>query len=176
MNLLSKEEIFAKDDRKTEDVAVPEWGGTVRVRSLSGTERNDLEASMAHLVGNKPRLNLRNATAKLVAMSAINADGSQLFDQADIIRLGNRNGAALQRLADACERLSGISEDDLKEMTEGFGDAPNGASTSVSPPTSADSPSPNSSTASPPTNSPNGVLSSAYMVPSAHSAPTSTPH
>lgn len=131
MALLSKDAIFSQDDSKTEDVSVPEWGGTVRVRSLTGAERDDFEASMIHQVGNTARANMRNMRAKLVSLSAINEDGSPLFAAADVIKLGQRSASALDRLFSSCQRLSGLGEDDVKELAEGFGDAPNGASTSA---------------------------------------------
>lgn len=155
MTLLSKDAIFAQRDLQYEDVEVPEWGGTVRVRSLTGEERDDYEASLVRQVGNRPRANLRNMRAKLVAVSAVNEDGSQMFDPADLMRLGQSNAAALDRLFETCQRLSGLSEDDVKELEEGFGYAPNGAPTSGSLSRSA-VPSPNSSLEYPAANSPNG--------------------
>ena len=38
MALLSKEQILKSDDLKSEIVAVPEWGGDVKVRVMTGTE------------------------------------------------------------------------------------------------------------------------------------------
>src|SRR6266568_7439297 len=38
MTLLNKAAILAATDIKTEDVEVPEWGGTVRVRTISAAE------------------------------------------------------------------------------------------------------------------------------------------
>jgi hypothetical protein len=143
VTLLSKEAIFAADDHKYEIVPVPEWGGEVRMRSLTGTERDAYEDSLTQQVGNKQVVNARNARAKLVALSAINEDGTPLFDKADVIKLGSKNSAALQRLFDAACKLSGFSEEDVKELEEGFGGAPNGASTSASPSPLA-APSPNS--------------------------------
>ena len=40
MTLLSKSAILCANDLQTEDVDVPEWGGTVRVRSFTGRERD----------------------------------------------------------------------------------------------------------------------------------------
>lgn len=155
MTLLSKEAIFAQRDIKYEDVEVPEWGGAVRLRSLTGEERDDYEASMVRQVGNKAKANLRNMRAKLVALSAVNEDGSPLFDPADLMRLGQRNSAALDRLFEACQRLSGLSEDDVKELEEGFAPAPNGAPISGSLSPSA-AQLPNSSHAFPAANSLSG--------------------
>jgi hypothetical protein len=143
VTLLSKDQILGADDHHYEVVAVPEWGGEVRMRSLTGTERDAYEDSLTQQVGNKQIVNAKNARAKLVAMSAVTEDGRPMFDKADVIKLGSKNSAALQRLFDAACRLSGFSEEDMKELEEGFGDAPNGASTSGSPSPSG-APSPNS--------------------------------
>ena len=71
MGLLTKERILAVDDIVTEDVDVPEWGGTVRVRGLSGTERDAFESSMIERRGKKVETNLTNLRAKLVAASVV---------------------------------------------------------------------------------------------------------
>lgn len=137
MSLLSKDAILDADDRKYETVAVPEWGGKVRLRSLSGSERDEYETSLVQQVGGKQAVNARNARAKLIALSAVDGAGQPLFSKADVLKLGSKNSAALQRLFDAACRLSGFTDEDVKELEEGFGDAPNGASTSASPPISA---------------------------------------
>ena len=40
MTYLSRDAILQREDIKTEDVEVPEWGGTVRVRGMSGVQRD----------------------------------------------------------------------------------------------------------------------------------------
>ena len=44
--LLSKEQILAAEDLPHKDVPVPEWKGTVRVRALTGFER---DLSLIHI-------------------------------------------------------------------------------------------------------------------------------
>lgn len=172
MSLLSKEAIFGADDRRYEDVPCPEWGGTVRLRSLTGSERDAYEASIEKQVGNKVVRDVRNFRARLVVLSAINEDGTPLFERNDVVALSNRSAAALDRLFDVACRLSGISDDDVKELEEGFGDAPSGASTSDSPSPSAAAPLPSSSPASPPASSPSGWPLNGSTAHSAPSAPT----
>ncbi len=116
MTLLSKAQIFAADDRKTEDVEVPEWGGTVRLRGLNGTERDAYEASMQKQVGGKQVQDLRNFRARLVALAAINEDGTPLFETNEVAALAKRSSAALSRLFDATCRLSGITDEDVKDL------------------------------------------------------------
>jgi len=44
LTLLTKDAILAAEDAVFEDVHVSEWGGTVRVKALSGLERDRFEA------------------------------------------------------------------------------------------------------------------------------------
>jgi len=144
VSLLSADQILAADDRKYEVVPVPEWGGDVRLRSLTGAELDEFENSMERTVGNKVVRDVRNVRAKLIAMSAVDASGQLLFTKGQVIKLGSKNAAPMMRLFQAVQRLSGIDDEAVKEMEETFEPAPNGASTSVSQPTSAPVPSPNS--------------------------------
>jgi uncharacterized membrane protein YuzA (DUF378 family) len=150
MSLLSKSDIFGADDRRTEDVHVPEWGGTVRLRGLSGAERDAYEASLQKQVNGKPVQDLRNFRARLVALSAINEEGLPLFEQNEVAALAGRSSAALSRLFDVACRLSGITDDDVKDLEGNSEPAQSGPSTSASPSPSV-ALSPNSWHASAPT-------------------------
>jgi hypothetical protein len=142
--LLSKEQILGADDRRYEDVSVPEWDGEVRVRSLSGLERDRWEASMLRQVGNTQKTDYANARAKLVAASAVDEAGNLMFpDAKDVVALGKKSSAALDRVFAVCKRLSGVSDEDIEDLEGNSEPAQSGPSTSVSPPTSV-SPSPNS--------------------------------
>lgn len=130
--LLSREQILGATDRKTEDVAVPEWGGSVRVRGLSGAERDAYEASIVQLgAGGKRSVNLKNLRARLVAYSVIDEDGNPLFTPEDVAALGDKSAAALERVFDVARKLSGLADGDVKELAEGFAPAPSDGSTSA---------------------------------------------
>ena len=132
MTLLTREAILGAPDRKTEDVEVPEWGGTVRVRSLSGSERDAYEAGIVQLRGDGSRkFTLENARARLVSLALCGEDGERLFSDADIVELGKKSAAALERVFDKARHLSGLSEDDVEELAQGFESAPSGGSTSA---------------------------------------------
>lgn len=150
MTLLSKNEIFAADDRRYEDVEVPEWGGTVRLRGLTGGERDRYEASMQKQVGGREVRDLRNFRARLVQLAAINEDGTPLFDLNEVASLANRSSAALSRLFDAACRLSGITDDDVEALEGNSEPAQSGPSISASPSLSEAALSPNSWHASAP--------------------------
>lgn len=128
--LLTADAILAKDDRRYKIVEVPEWGGKVRVRSLSGQERDKFEASSVKVRGNKREENFENFRARLVALSVVDNSGLRLFPDAQIPHLGQKNAAALQRVFNVATELNGMSDADVEELTESFDEAPDESSTS----------------------------------------------
>jgi len=124
MAFLSREAILSADDTRYETVSCPEWGGEVRLRSIRGSQRDAYEQSLVEERGNSRKMNMRNARAKLIVLCAVDEDGRQLFTSDDLRALGAKNAAPLDRLFDACRKLVGMSEDDVKELTENFGETP----------------------------------------------------
>lgn len=120
MALLTADQILAADDSPTLDVEVPEWGGTVRVRTLSGAERDAFEASIAQQAGKSKKANLANLRARLVAKCVIGEDGKRLFSDSQAVALGQKSSAALDRVFEAARKLNRMTEDDVEELTEGF--------------------------------------------------------
>ncbi len=119
--LLTREQILSVQDLVTETVAVPEWGGEVRVKSLSGAERDAYEASVMRINGTNAQLNLLNARAKLVALAVIDENGKRMFGDGDVHALAAKSAAALQRVFDVANRLSGLNARDLEELTKNSG-------------------------------------------------------
>jgi len=114
--LLNREAIFAAPDIQTEDVHIPQWGGTVRVKNLTASERDAFEESTTTQRGNNLELNHKNFRAKLVALCVVDEEGKRLFDDKDIHKLGAKSAAAMDLLFAAASRLSGISKDDEDEL------------------------------------------------------------
>lgn len=111
---LSREQILAVQDCKIEDVDIPEWGGIVRVKALSGTERDQLEAAIIGKSGEER--NYSNLRARMVALSVVDESGDLIFDRKDIASLGAKNACALDRIFDVGQRLSGMTAKDVKEL------------------------------------------------------------
>lgn len=113
MALLTRDQILTAVDTATEDIDVPEWGGVVRVKALTGTERDAFEAS---LMGSRGQTKLENIRAKLVAMAAIDENGDKLFSVGDISVLGGKSAAALDRVFTVAQRLSKLTEADIEDL------------------------------------------------------------
>lgn len=123
---LTAAEILAIDDVQTEDVEVPEWNAIVRIRSLTGRERDKLEAEMVEERGGERSINFVNFRAKLIAATAIDDKGELLFTPQQVKPLGEKNAQALTRLFNVASRLSGYSERDVKELTSELGNDQSG--------------------------------------------------
>jgi len=111
-------------DLQDELVDVPEWGYRLRVRSLTGTERDAFEISLLESRGKSREVNLRNMRAKLVAASVRKVDDSRVFTDGQVEALGKKNAAALQRVFRVAQRLSGLAEDEVDELTAALGEDP----------------------------------------------------
>lgn len=111
MGVLSKAAILAADDKKTFTVDVPEWGGSVVIRVMSGTERDRFESEFVG--GNK---NVEMVRAKLVAKCLCDEEGNRLFNEQEIPALGEKSAAVLDRLFTACMKHNRFTKDDVEEL------------------------------------------------------------
>jgi len=117
--ILSRADILDFDDFKMEEVAIPEWGGSVWVKALNGSERDSYEASTIRQRGANREMNLENVRAKLVALSVINPETKEpLFTAGDIEAIGKKNAAPIDRIYTVAQRLSKFTQDDIDELTK----------------------------------------------------------
>lgn len=139
MVFLSKaQQLWDMEDEEFVDVDVPEWKiegevVTVRLRVLSGIERDRYESSMTRMHKGNQIQDTVNARARLVAWAAVDVEGKKIFQgQEDVLRLGEKNAKAVNRLWEAACRLSGIDFDGtLDEVdAEDFSNARSADSTS----------------------------------------------
>lgn len=121
MAFLSREQIVEVDDVEYAEVDCPEWGGTVRLKSIRGTQRDAYEQSLIEDRGGSRKMNLRNARAKLIVLCAVDETGRPLFNSDDLGALGRKNAKPLDRLFDECRKLAGLNDDDVDKLTEDFG-------------------------------------------------------
>lgn len=111
--LLTREAILAASDLKVEVVEVKEWGGSVRVSTMSGAARDEWEREIVNRAnGNKW---VGNARALLASYTIVDEQGNRLFSAADIEALGAKNGAALQRVCKVAQKLNRLTGADLEE-------------------------------------------------------------
>lgn len=127
---MTRDEILALSDIKTEPVHIPEWQTTLTVRSLTGTERDLWEASNLRRKGDKYEGHFANLRARLVVLCVVNADGSRMFKDEDVNQIGQKNAAALDRIFEVARRLSGLKPEDVESLAKNSEPGQNGTSTS----------------------------------------------
>ncbi len=116
--MLTKEQIFEADDLETVDVPVPEWGGRVRVRTISGSERDRFEQETMQFNSGNRTVNLIDIRARFCVLCLVDEAGKRLFNESEIRRLGQKSGKALDRVFDAAQKLNGLSETDLQDLAK----------------------------------------------------------
>lgn len=135
---LTREQILAADDTVIETVAVPEWGdgATVRVKGMTGAERDRFEAKSIKKEGKEYVPVWENIRARLIAMTVVDDEGELIFSEADVASLAKKSAAAMNRVTIVSQRLSGITEDAVEELKGNSLSGRSGSSPSGSPATS----------------------------------------
>jgi hypothetical protein len=126
--MLTREQILAADDLKSEDVEVPEWGGSVRVIVMTGAARDAFQERMAE--SDKSISYFHNS---LLVATAVGDDGAALFTASDMEALREKSAAAVTRVATVAERLNGFGAKAVETAEKNSEAAPSGSSGSDLP-------------------------------------------
>ena len=118
MEILTKENILGADDLKRDLVSVPEWGGHVYVRTMTGAERDDFETSMLDRKGRSRADAMKNIRSRLCVLCLVDDKGHQLFNRQDVERLSEKSASALDRVFTKAQQLNGLSGEDVEELAK----------------------------------------------------------
>ncbi len=119
-NYLSRDDILSANDIQVEELPVPEWGGVICVKTLTGEERDMLESEMISIGPNGQAKNVKlDALRSTVAFLGIcDNDGNRLFtDKKDIDKLKKKSAAALDRVVARIQEMSAMSPADIEKLT-----------------------------------------------------------
>jgi hypothetical protein len=105
---LTRDQILKAEDLKREEVPVPEWGGSVFVRTMTGGERDRFEAAFVR--------DKTDTRARLAAATICDEAGTLLFSATDIEALGRKSAAALERVFVVAMRLSKVGKADVDDL------------------------------------------------------------
>lgn len=112
--LLTAEEILNTPDLPTKRISVPEWGADVLIRCMTGRERDAFES---WLIRDKTEdggpVNVR---ARFLSLTICNEEGALLFTPEQIDKLGEKSGAALERVFARAQRYNRVTPADLAEL------------------------------------------------------------
>ena len=124
MTKLTKDDIFKVDDLPTKDIDIPEWGGTLTIRTLTGAERDQFESAFV----NQDQIDIRGLKARLIQLTVQNGDGQPMFTKADLQKINSKSASVIDRIFQESQRLSGLTKEDVDELVGNSGTAPTDAS------------------------------------------------
>lgn len=132
MSFLDKAALLAAASQPLpiEKVDVPELGGFVYIKGMSGAERDTWEKALLVGRGRKQTVNTANVRAKLVARCACDEQHARILTDEDAEALGKLRVDVLNKLFAVAQRLCGVSDEDVEEL--GKASAPAAGSDSLS--------------------------------------------
>lgn len=134
MGILTKAEILAASDLVTQTVDVPEWGGSVVIRAMSGAQRDAYELSLTKPgADGKFVIDPENMRAKLLLYTLVDEQGNPLFTVDDLAALSAKSAAALARVFVAAQTLNGLDRGAVDEAVKNSDGGPADSSHSGSP-------------------------------------------
>lgn len=121
-------------------VSIPEWGGvTIHLRRLSIKERFSFESENGSVDSidrkKEPDKYVRWVVRYAIA-TACSPTGERVFHPEDEDALMAKSGTAVERLVLAAMKVNLVTAEEIAALGKSSGEAPNGASPSVSPATS----------------------------------------
>lgn len=116
---LSKEAILSAKSPARE-IHVPEWGGSVLVKCLSGTEREAWERWLNEAQSQQGTKFVLYGRAGLLVRCLVDESGARLFSDDDMAVLSNADGSgpALDRLFDAAIEINRIGKHEIDELAK----------------------------------------------------------
>lgn len=122
LEMLSRDRVLSQTAVIVERVDVPEWGGFVYVRVISGKTRDAFEFRIASEGAAskkaKKEYNPPNIRARLVSLTACDEKGQLLFSEEDIQKLGELSCAALDRVFSKASEINALSKKDVEDLTK----------------------------------------------------------
>lgn len=112
--MLNKQQILECKDILSETVSVPEWDGEVLVQGLTLAEKDDWTESIM----SDGKANIKGASAKLCICCMRDENGDLLFSMDDVSALQAKSAAALDRIFQVAQRLSGIGQEEIEETVK----------------------------------------------------------
>ena len=138
MDILTREQLLAKEELKRERVDFEDGKGSVFVRMMTGRERDRFEQSlMREETDKKGRVTYKRALedfrAKLAVNTVCDETGKNIFQPQDYDELSQNMGAArLKQIADAAGRLNKITEEEGEDLVKNSESGQNESDTSES--------------------------------------------
>lgn len=118
--------VFGASDITTKLLPVPEWGVTFELRSPTGEERSKLQQAFIDMdasqsTGEVVMRDLSQMWPAVIITCCYDPEtGERVFEMnpATVAELNRKNGAVVERVAQACMPIVGLTAEDIEEKKE----------------------------------------------------------
>lgn len=114
--MLTRDEILRLADIKVEKVEVPQWSGNVYVKMMTGRERDEFDQFVYDTRDDDKKINLHQTRAKLCVLTICDESGKRLFDDGDMVAIGNKSASALERIVAAARKLNALDGESVESL------------------------------------------------------------
>ena len=121
---LNKAKILAAEDVKLDKVNVPEWGGDVFIKTLSGTERDAFEDAYS-------QDKMRQFRVRFLVLTLCDEKGERLFTDKEVDELGRKSALVIARLFEKAWSLNALRSEDVDALGKDSASDQSGVSTSA---------------------------------------------
>lgn len=120
---LTKAKILAANDIKLKELDMTsEWGGTIYIRTITGTERDQFEDSYAEQ-------KMKGFRVRFLVLTLCDESGERLFADNETDLLGKKSSASINKAFEAAWSHNAFTPEAVDELGNGSADAQNASST-----------------------------------------------
>ena len=109
---LSKEQILNSKDIKTIELSVPEWGGVVKIQTMTGEARQQFQEALNVPKGKLPK----NMMEALLVACLVDDRGGPLFSSEDVAELAKKSSIVIQKVWESAADLNGLTDKSVKAL------------------------------------------------------------
>jgi hypothetical protein len=103
---------------------VPEWGGDVHIKTISGSERDRFEEGYSEQ-------KMKNFRTRFLVLSLCDEKGDRLFTDAEVDELAKKSSLVINRLFEKAWELNAFSNAAVESLGNGSTVVPSDGSTSA---------------------------------------------
>jgi hypothetical protein len=120
---LSKAKILAAKDSKIEKISVPEWGGDLCLKVLTGTDRDMFEEQYSSE-------KMKNFRSRFLVLCMCDEKGERMFTEEEVDDLGKKSAKVIAKVFDAAWELNAFRNEDIERLGNGSTEGQSDSSTS----------------------------------------------
>lgn len=116
--ILGKIDFLKLRPLKTEEVEIPEWGGSFIVQEMTGTQRDNFETYMLSLQSDESSSNHKGIRTAIIINTVVDQSGKPLFSDLDAADISKKSAAILDKIAGVGLKLSGMKAAVIEEAVK----------------------------------------------------------